>query len=556
MNLRAFGLFTRRLLWIAAVCSAAPMTGLSQLPDPRQAASAADSDGPADWISTRVLRVAPTGQHGDYPVQAAGYLREAPVTDAAEPPQTWTSFPLHRLRQQIRRSEPPTSSGSIYGRGMTVEFDESGDKYIRFLTWNQVWTAFTDNNPGTVDAYDELQDSSLDIGLRRTRFVAYSQLTDRYLILLHVGINNQTFTNGGGSGASGIGPTGVGKKPQIFVHEAWNEYVVLPQSESRDMSLTLGAGLHYWNGVSRKSSASTLSFMTADAPIFNWPNIEFTDQFARQFGWYAKGKYKQLDYRVSVNHPFNADDRAALNRERAVNIAANSLAYAGYFEWEFWDEEPNVLPYKTSSWLGEKRVFNIGAGYYFQPDASGILDADDRLRKQNHLAVGIDCYLDKPIGQAGAALTCYGVYYIFDYGDNYFRNVAIMSTGRLGSPGLLAAEGIEPTISGPGNAQPLMGTGEILYLEAGYVLPTWVLGESHGKLQPFGAFTHKNLAWLDDPAFNWDVGMNYLIDGHRAKVTFQYSWRPQFFERAEAGAVHRVADGFGGEFIIQAQVAL
>jgi hypothetical protein len=101
-----------------------------------------------------------------------------------------------------------------------------------------------------------------------------------------------------------------------------------------------------------------------------------------------------------------------------------------------------------------------------------------------------------------------------------------------------------------------MGTGEILYLEAGYVLPTWVLGESHGKLQPFGAFTHKNLAYLDDAAFNWDIGLNYLIDGHRAKMTFQYSLRPQFFERTDADAVRRVAGGHGGEFIIQAQVAL
>jgi hypothetical protein len=65
------------------------------------------------------------------------------------------------------------------------------------------------------------------------------------------------------------------------------------------------------------------------------------------------------------------------------------------------------------------------------------------------------------------------------------------------------------------------------------VLPTWFLAERHGKLQPFGAFTHKNLAYLDDPAFNWDMGVNYLIDGHRAKLTFQYSLRPQFFERTE-----------------------
>ena len=54
---------------------------------------------------------------------------------------------------------PAASSSSNYGRGMTVVLDDKGKKYIRFLTWAQVWTNFTDNNPGTVNAYDELKDS-------------------------------------------------------------------------------------------------------------------------------------------------------------------------------------------------------------------------------------------------------------------------------------------------------------------------------------------------------------------------------------------------------------
>ena len=493
---------------------------------------------------------------GAYPGQTVAHWSNAVEEDANESSQEPGSFSVDALYGEFKRRDAGTDSLASYGRGMTLVLDDQGKKYIRFLTWCQAWTAFTENNPGTVDAYGELKDSALDIGLRRVRFLTYSKLTDKYLILLHVGINNQTFTNGGGSATGGIGPYGAGKKPQVFVHDVWNEYTVVPQAEGSDFSLALGAGLHYWNGVSRKSSSSTMGYMTLDAPIFCWPNIEYSDEFARQLGWYAKGKFHKLDYRVSVNHPFNADERVALNHDRAVNIAAHSLAYAGYFDWEFWDQESNLLPYKTSTWLGEKSVFNIGAGYYVQPAASGILDANGQLVKQDQLAVGIDCYLDKPVGDCGAALTLYGVYYIFDYGDNYFRNIGIMNTGQLGSPDFLAAEGITPTISGPGNAQPFLGTGEILYLEGGYLLPRWILGESHGRLQPFGAFTHKNLAWLDSPAFNWDMGVNYLIDGHRAKLTFQYSLRPKFFERTEGDSVQRVADGSAGQFTIQGQVAL
>lgn len=454
--------------------------------------------------------------------------------------------------------------GSNYGRGMTILLDDEGKKYIRFLTWNQVWTIFTENNPGTVsnqsqgfdgdgDPLEKLDGSSLDIGLRRARILTYSQLTEKYLILLHMGINNQTFTSGGGSG---IGGDGAGKKPQVFIHDVWNQYSVIPRSEDRALSLDVGAGLHYWNGVSRKASSSTLGYMTLDAPVFNWPNIEFSDQFARQLGWYAKGRYHDLDYRVSINHPFNADASRSLNPDRAVNIGSDTLAYAGYFEWQFWDEESNLLPYKTSTWLGDRSVFNLGAGFYFQPNASGILDNEGQLKEQHQLVLGFDCYLDKPVGEYGAAMTFYGVYYVFDYGDNYFRNIGIMNTGRLGSPAFLASQGVEPTISGAGNAQPLLGTGEILYLEAGYVLPSWIFADRHGKLQPFAAFTHKNLEYLDDPAFNWDFGLNYLIDGHRAKLTFQYSLRPQFFEQTDGDIVQRISDGSAGQFIIQTQIAL
>jgi hypothetical protein len=514
----------------------------------------------------------------DRQVKQASYLNEAVDIALLESVHDLQPSCRDGLCGPVGRSGA-AAGGSEYGRGMTLVLDDEGKKYIRFLTWNQVWTNFTENNPGTVTVQNrgfdadgkpvfdqQLEDNSLDIGLRRTRFLTYSQLTERYLILLHVGLNNQTFSGGGGSGTVGFGPYGVGKKPQIFVHDVWNEYAVIPQSECGEFSLAVGAGLHYWNGVSRKSSSSTMGYMALDAPIFCWPNIEFSDQFARQLGWYAKGKFHQLDYRVSVNHPFNTDDGNALyqtdaggnlvNPDRAVNIASDTLAYAGYFEWQFWDEESNLLPYKTSTWLGERSVFNLGAGFYFHPNASGILDAAGQLKKQHQLAVGVDCYLDKPVGECGAAFTFYGVYYIFDYGDNYFRNIGIMNTGRLGTKDFLAAEGVTPNISGAGNAQPFLGTGEILYLEAGYVLPTWLLAQQHGKLQPFGAFTHKNLAFLDDPAFNWDMGVNYLIDGHRAKLTFQYSLRPQFFERTDAGVVERVSEGFAGQFTIQAQIAL
>ena len=246
----------------------------------------------------------------DDPVQSVTYLNEATEMGAYESPQGLGFLCLDELCEEIKRRDAAASSSSSYGRGMTVVLDDKGKKYIRFLTWAQVWTTFTDNNPGTVNAYGRTE---RQLAGHRPQacsvshlFAAHGEVPDPAPRGDQQPDVHQRRRLGNGAG---IGPNGAGKKPQIFVHDIWNEYAVIPQSECGDFSLAVGAGLHYWNGISRKSSSSTMSYMTVDSPIFCWPNIEFSDQFARQFGWYAKGKLHKLDYRVSVNQPFNADDR-------------------------------------------------------------------------------------------------------------------------------------------------------------------------------------------------------------------------------------------------------
>ncbi|HNU15064.1 MAG TPA: hypothetical protein PKI55_11460, partial [Chitinophagaceae bacterium] len=195
-----------------------------------------------------------------------------------------------------------------YGSGMKFNLNAEGTRYMRFITWGQIWVRSQQNNPGSV-INGEVKNNTWDIGARRLRMITYAQISPRYLILAHVGINNQTFAGGGGFGSSGTGPSGVGKKPQIFFHDVWNEYAVIPAKDPKSgknnkYNLYMGAGLHYWLGISRMTSASTLNFLAIDAPIFNWPLIEVSDQFMRQFGIYAKGKLGKLNYSVSINKPF------------------------------------------------------------------------------------------------------------------------------------------------------------------------------------------------------------------------------------------------------------
>jgi hypothetical protein len=70
-------------------------------------------------------------------------------------------------------------------------------------------------NPGSMVG-GEPTDNSWSLGNRRLRALTYAQISKRYMILLHFGINNQTFINGGASGTSGTGGYGNGKKPSCF----------------------------------------------------------------------------------------------------------------------------------------------------------------------------------------------------------------------------------------------------------------------------------------------------------------------------------------------------
>lgn len=440
-----------------------------------------------------------------------------------------------------------------YGKGIRININEDGSKYIRFITWHQMWLRYIDNNPGTqVNAED--QAGTWDIGVRRSRFLWYTQISPRYLILMHVGINNQTFINGGASGSAGTGGYGVGKKPQVFIHDLWNEYMVV-----KDNKLSVGFGLHYWNGVSRLASASTLNFLALDAPIHNWALIEESDQFARQFGIYLKGKLGRFDYRVALNKPFATPFNSAATTpsitlpNRAISGPNNSWAAAGYFTYDFFDKESNVLPFFVGTYVGTKKVFNIGAGFHYHPHATTSFNStSNQLEKHNMLLLGVDSFLDMPVGTSGSAVTAYVSYLNYNFGPNYIRSIGIMNEGVPAPTGALP--------QGGGNAQYMIGTGTIFYGEAGYLLPKNTLGKS-GKLQFFVTGAYKNFEALDEPHFQYGAGLNWFIDGHHAKISLKYQTRGLYGTDPDGAAGPQKAKlntdrSQAGELILQTQIYL
>ncbi len=440
------------------------------------------------------------------------------------------------------------SQGSLdYGGGLKFNLNPEGTKYMRIISWNQIWFRSTEMNPGTKIG-DESVSHFEDIGLRRLRILSYAQISPRYMIVTHIGINNQTFINGGAAGSANTGGYGAGKKPGLFYHAAWNEYVITNPKGSNPFSLTIGGGLHYYMGLSRMTMASTLNFLTVDAPIFNWPLIENSDQFARQIGFFAKGKYNHFEYRVSINKPYSTNQTPVnvsnASLAKAVdNNNATQWSKAGYFEYQIFDKESNLLPYKVGTYIGTKKIFNIGGGFYYAPKGTQT-SVNGVIEEHPINLLALDAFLDMPIGDKDKkmAITAYSVFYNYDFGPKYLRNIGIMNEGSVDQ----AFNGT-PSLAGPGNLQPTIGTGKIWYTQAGVVLPN-NNEKPKVRIQPFGAFTYKNFEALDKASNQFDIGANFFLDGHNAKITTQYSTRPVYSSLNNSKSK--------GEFILQLHIYL
>ncbi|HVK64587.1 MAG TPA: hypothetical protein VM694_08935 [Polyangium sp.] len=413
-------------------------------------------------------------------------------------------------------------------KGVKIDLSKDGKQYFRILTWHQIWMRYNEHNPGSL-VRGAPQDASVDIGIRRSRLLLHGQLSKNLTILAHFGINNQS-TVGGGFGA-GDTP----KKPQLFLHDLWGEYRIAGDA------LAVGVGLHYWNGVSRLASASTINTMTIDSPIHNWPTIDKSDQFARQLGVYVKGiLWNRLEYRAAVNHPFAV---AGEPKEGTADYDpnANMPAVQGYFKYDFLEPESNALPYYVGTYLGKKKVLNLGAGFYWHPDSMAYLDGGDK-RKADTRMFGVDTFLDLPTGWKGTAVTAYAGLVLSDFGPNYVRNIGILT------PSTALAEGAPGSFNGPGNAVPTVGTGMQIYGHAGFLFPD--MGRA-GQLQPYVAVRRGHFEGLDDAVLVPDVGLNWFVVGHHGKLTLNYRSRPVFSARPEGKPIETDRKN---EVTMQAQV--
>ncbi|HEV8513513.1 MAG TPA: porin, partial [Cyclobacteriaceae bacterium] len=339
----------------------------------------------------------------------------------------------------------------------------------RFITFNmtaQIWIRGTENNPYTT-VNNVVESNTTDISIRRIRFVLSGSLTDRINFFVQFGQNNLNYLSA--------------RKAGSFFHDVTADYAVIKNKFS------LGAGLNGWNGPSRFSNISIASILVLDPPGYQEVTNDTYDQFVRRLGVYAKGKLGKLDYRVSVGKPFVIQTTSGsgiepINSNSAFSTLPPQLVYQGYFMYQFLDQESNFGPGNAGSYLGKKRVFNIGAGFYSQRNA--MFHYGDPVLKdtvnQNLNLFAVDVFYDAPLSkEKGTAISVYSSFSNYNYGTNFIKVTGADNPANGSSKTATSFEK-----SNYGNAFPYLGTGNVGYIQTAYKFRKKLLGDQ-GTLQPF-----------------------------------------------------------------------
>lgn len=393
---------------------------------------------------------------------------------------------------------------------MKLALNDSGTHYLKATFLNQVWVRYNESNPGTL-VQNEYKPETLDIGLRRTRIQFFGQLSDRVFFYTQFGQNN----------FNRIAQNAGNRKLQAFFHDVLGEYKI-----SKGDQLKLGGGLTITNGLSRFSQPSIGTILTMDVPIFAQATVDQTDEFSRKLSIYARGQIGKLDYRVVLSDPFPITTNGApvpdINRNVTFAVETLRKQFQGFFIYNFLDKEPHTTPYMTGTYLGQKKVFNLEAGFIAQPDAtwSRVNVASDTIY-HDMMLWSVALYYDAPVSkERGTALSMYAGYFSTDYGPGYLRYNGIMN------PANGVKSGFIPTSQG--NAFPMFGTGDVIYAQIGYLLKKNLLGEDKGTLLPYASLMYANFDRLQGAMNVINIGINWLIQNHTSKLTLDYQHRPVY----------------------------
>lgn len=425
------------------------------------------------------------------------------------------SFAQAQQQPDASTASPALPQNQPAKDALKINLNEDGSRYFQFTVLNQTWVRFNQSNPGTLIEGVQ-KDNSFDIGLRRTRFQLFGQLTDRVFIYFQLGMNNFNAQFN----------TGSNRKLAFFIHDAVGEYKI-----SNGNQLKIGGGLTIANGLSRFSQPSIGTIMTMDVPLFAQSTVDQTDEFSRKLSLYARGQIGKFDYRVILSDPFPITSSGATLPALSDNAnfaqIGRNVQPQGYLMYQFFEHENHTTPYMTGTYLGKKKIFNIAVGGIYQKNAMwkrGAALTDTIYQDMKLFAV--ESFLDMPLSGKQDAISAYAGFFNTDYGTNYLRYNGAMNPAN--GTQLTAANSITGQGATFGNSFPMFGTGKVFYTQVGYLFPENFL-KLKSRILPYASFTASkydrlNGLWTSTA----NAGINYLLTGHKSKFTLDWQNRPTY----------------------------
>lgn len=430
---------------------------------------------------------------------------------------------------------------------LKFNLNESGSQYVKLVFLNQTWVRFNESNPGTTVA-GNARDHTFDFGLRRTRLQFFGQLTDRVFFYTQFGMNN--FNKTSAFPSYNVSGTPSNRKIGAFFHDALGEYEIYRNGSS---FMRFGGGLTIVSGLSRFTQPGVGSILSMDVPVFAQATVDQNDQFGRKLAIYARGQAGKINYRLALADPFlietNGNIPPALSQNAQFSSHGLSKQLDAMVIWNILETEDNTTPgYMTGTYLGKRSVWNLEAGLIYQKNALRRLSLPDTLSEPLKLW-SIASYLDMPVDrEKGTAVSAYLGYFKTDYGKGYLRYNGIMNP----------ATGSDLPVSGTsgshGNAFPMFGTGQVVYLQGGYKFRDNLFGEQ-GTLQPYFTLQYADYDRLNSGMTVWNTGINWLIKGHNAKLSLDYQSRP-VFENSAQDANQLNKAGRKGAVVLQYQISI
>ncbi|MGY8765255.1 MAG: hypothetical protein ACKVI5_00195, partial [Nitrospinaceae bacterium] len=264
------------------------------------------------------------------------------------------------------------------------------------------------------------------------------------------------------------------------------------------------AGFDFWTGrflpPSDRSNLDGPYFLNAyQFPIAQaYPAIfAGRDNGAAIMKEYNGGQFK-WSYGVFEGRTANTNSDANPDNE-------DNFLHAARATINFWDPEPGY--YTTSSYYGAKDVLALAFVYQHEKDGAGT-GTSDALRSDFN-AWSIDGLMEKKI-QNGAVVNLEGAYYNYDTDDKVDSSIT---------------------------------QGQSYLLLASYLMPNSI---GWGKLQPYVRQQHfVREAGADGGHWRTEGGLNYIIDGHNAKLNATY-----YVDKNGTGAAER------GTFLVGFQFQL